>query len=179
MQLLDAIFIKPHGIFLQTILKDQDLSYEDIEGFLKTINEDLRILLPQMTYVNKRISSRKSKRLWNSKWFECQVTLTHLIDCMIQVLPAIQAALNDCIHKESLDNADRRSVNARLAKLNQFKIDPKRIIQKMEQITDKTAESKYTRLRILSDAAELFSSMLLICNSWLKTMIAAELGSES
>ncbi len=176
MQLLKAIFIKPHGTFLKSILKDQDLSYADIEGFIKAINEDLQILLPQMTQVNRMIASNRSNRTSSTKWYECRITLTHLIDCMIQVLPVIQAALNDCINKACLD-VDRKSVSRRTVKLNQFRLDPKKIIQKMEQLTDKTDdESKDTQLKILSEAANLFSSMILICNGWLKAMIAAELG---
>jgi hypothetical protein len=166
MQLLDAIFVRPRELFLKTILKEQDLSREDVKGFLKAINEDLEILLPHMNQVNKMI---KSNRTSNAKWYECRVMLTHLIDCMVTVLPVIQAALNDAIC-----DLDRIATSRKPAKLNQFKLDPPKIIRKMMRLMDNTSQSKNAQIFILSDAAKLFSSMLLICNRWLKTMIAAE-----
>jgi hypothetical protein len=176
MQLLEAIFIKPHGIFLKTILNDQDLTYEDVEGFLKMIDEDLKILLPQMTYVKKRIKRHKN-RLTNAKWYECRITLTHLIDCMVQVLPVIQAALNDSIRGRIFDNSDSKSLRARPVELNPFTVDPKKIIRLMKGAIEKRVDKKKSQLDILSNAAELFSSMILICNRGLKTMITAEFGS--
>ena len=87
--------------------------------------------------------------------------------------------MNDAIHKESLVAADRKSVGRRPVKLSQFRLDPKKIIQKMEQLTDKTGDENIdSQLRILSEAAELFSSMILICNRWLEAMVTAELASE-
>jgi hypothetical protein len=166
MGLLEAIFVKPHKTFLKTILKEHDLSYEDIKGLLKTIDEDLEILLPKMNQVNKMI---KSNRTSNAKWCECRITLTHLIDCMVTVLPVIQAALNDAINESDWRT---KKIKERATKLNQLRLNPSKIIDDMMRVIH--SESDSSKIVILSEAAALFSSMLLICNQWLKTMIVAE-----